>query len=510
MAVTQYIGSRYVPLFADPLDWDITKQYEPLTIVYYQGNSFTSKQSVPTNIDITNTDYWAITGNYNAQIENYRREVAAFDGRITANAQAIADEVTARMAEDTAIRRIIDDLQDSLDDEIAARTAADTQIRTDFTAADTQIQTDFAAADTQIRTDFTAADTALSNRITQTEHMGRVCILIGDSYGEGYTPDGSVDGWCVRAAGYLAKAGIVAKYKYRGGTRIADGSFLTDLQSVVNQMTNAEKVRCDKVIICGGFNDRNSSEADINTGMVNIANYIRDNLPNAKCILSFVGKCITGRTTGSHATATMQSVYNACSSWRQGCGIAGLGFDEGAIGTLWDDNMFSSDFVHPNASGLTAIAARIATLVVGGAVNRWLDVTIPADAWSNGNATIEVKKQVLGRLDYSGLLTQALFGTTDDPVMVFSFPATDYTCNGTILRNLAYLRSATTTGLTLIFPCSLIFHNTGGGFYGTSGRFIIGHDGSVGVSAFNVTGSNYTTINTNKVQVILTSHLSYL
>lgn len=97
MAVTQYIGARYVPLFADPIDWDSTKHYEPLTIVYHQGNSFTSKQFVPTGIDIANGDYWALTGNYNAQVEQYRREVRSFDGRITANAQAIADEVTARI-----------------------------------------------------------------------------------------------------------------------------------------------------------------------------------------------------------------------------------------------------------------------------------------------------------------------------------------------------------------------------------------------------------------------------
>lgn len=85
MSVTQYIGARYVPLFADPIAWDITQQYEPLTIVYYQGNSYTSKQSVPANIDISNTDYWALTGNYNAQIEQYRAEVQTYDNRITAN-----------------------------------------------------------------------------------------------------------------------------------------------------------------------------------------------------------------------------------------------------------------------------------------------------------------------------------------------------------------------------------------------------------------------------------------
>ena len=89
MAVTQYIGARYVPIFAEPDEWDNTKKYEPLTIVLHEGNSYTSKQAVPVGIDINDTKFWAQTGNYNAQVEGYRREVRAFDGRITANADAI-------------------------------------------------------------------------------------------------------------------------------------------------------------------------------------------------------------------------------------------------------------------------------------------------------------------------------------------------------------------------------------------------------------------------------------
>lgn len=72
----KYIGARYVPLFADPYQWDKETTYEPLTIVYNEGNSYTSKQYVPAGIEIDNEDYWALTGNYNAQIEQYRQEVA--------------------------------------------------------------------------------------------------------------------------------------------------------------------------------------------------------------------------------------------------------------------------------------------------------------------------------------------------------------------------------------------------------------------------------------------------
>lgn len=67
----QYVGARYVPKIMG--EWNKALQYEALVVVTYKGNSFTSKVPVPANsVEINNTDYWVNTGNYNAQIENYR------------------------------------------------------------------------------------------------------------------------------------------------------------------------------------------------------------------------------------------------------------------------------------------------------------------------------------------------------------------------------------------------------------------------------------------------------
>ena len=82
--VTQYVGARYVPLFADPLDWNSKREYEPLTIVLYQGASYTSRQYVPVGIDINNEQFWVVTGNYNAQVEQYRRETKAVSAKYDA------------------------------------------------------------------------------------------------------------------------------------------------------------------------------------------------------------------------------------------------------------------------------------------------------------------------------------------------------------------------------------------------------------------------------------------
>ena len=99
-----YTGMRYVPVFADPAEWSSANSYEPLEIVIHKGNSYTSKTFVPVGIDISNSAYWALTGNYNAQVEQYRQEVQKFDGRITKNTEAIAVNTAdiANLAEKTS------------------------------------------------------------------------------------------------------------------------------------------------------------------------------------------------------------------------------------------------------------------------------------------------------------------------------------------------------------------------------------------------------------------------
>lgn len=107
MAVREYVGARYVPLFADPIEWNDKRTYEPLTIVEHEGNSYTSRQFVPIGIDISNEDFWALTGNYNAQVEQYRQEVLKFDGRITKNTNDIA-----KNTKDIAgVKSVVDNLE---------------------------------------------------------------------------------------------------------------------------------------------------------------------------------------------------------------------------------------------------------------------------------------------------------------------------------------------------------------------------------------------------------------
>lgn len=84
MGVTQYIGRRYVPVYADPIEWDSSREYESLTIVTHEGSTYTSKTDVPAGVPITNERYWALTTD------------AARSDATAARALELAQQVNAR------------------------------------------------------------------------------------------------------------------------------------------------------------------------------------------------------------------------------------------------------------------------------------------------------------------------------------------------------------------------------------------------------------------------------
>lgn len=90
MAVLQYIGARYVPKFYMNSDgnseWRSGVEYEALTVVTWNANSYTSRIPVPVGIGnpSDNPTYWVETGQFNQQVGNLTNEVNALSGRVDA------------------------------------------------------------------------------------------------------------------------------------------------------------------------------------------------------------------------------------------------------------------------------------------------------------------------------------------------------------------------------------------------------------------------------------------
>lgn len=91
--VKQYVGARYVPKFANPVDWAPSTSYEALTIVTFNNASYTSKIPVPPTVGnpANNPQYWALTGNYNAQVEQYRQETENYNAQVEEYRQSVID-----------------------------------------------------------------------------------------------------------------------------------------------------------------------------------------------------------------------------------------------------------------------------------------------------------------------------------------------------------------------------------------------------------------------------------
>ena len=64
--MSRYVGARYVPVLGG--EWDNTLAYEPLVMVQYLGDTYTSRKYVPAGTALTNTEYWVKTADFNQQL----------------------------------------------------------------------------------------------------------------------------------------------------------------------------------------------------------------------------------------------------------------------------------------------------------------------------------------------------------------------------------------------------------------------------------------------------------
>lgn len=327
--VRQYVGARYVPLFADPLEWSDTIGYGPLTVVLHEGNSYTSRQSVPVGIDINNTAYWAETGNYNAQVEAYRQEVLTFDGRITANANAIAAETQARESEVA---------------EAMADIAAEAQAR---------VSGDNALA---LRMDNFEKQTPMQ------DESGRNAVFIGDSF---MAPTTS---YPQKLAYFTSQLMGWTMYNYAyGGSGWVDEAgasmnFYHQILKAAQQITIPVN-SVDYVVIGGGFNDWNDPTPltynQLYSAAVQTIKEARAQFPNAQIIA--IPMMFRNYGVDTH----MHDLYSAIVA-----GIAASGVAVKVIkdAYMWQLGFKNVDGVHPTVELYKIMAQYVASKVMGGDV----------------------------------------------------------------------------------------------------------------------------------------------
>lgn len=386
--VMEYIGMRYLTKFADPIEWDDTRQYEHLTVVQYQGATYVSKQRVPVGIPITDTNYWLYWADFNAQIEQYRQEVRAMDGRVTqaesdaedaleqvgtvAGDVAAIEAILAGYAEGDTVKADVSALQTAIgnvDAKIGTLPEGETDV-VSYVGGEVQvINTDLDGIDTTLA-GFDAAnpvkpyvDNAIAGLSTR-----KKMLVIGDSL-SGSTYVAANARWCVLLAARLDADLYVFQANGAGYAEPGvGGKTFQTLIAEAHTSTQFNDSDIDYLFIFGGTNDISETMLpSATTGAFDdTLTAARNYFTNAKLYI-----CTT-TARYDHlklVSATRQGEVYQLKSWRNRASFAAtgailipltfvLGFNESYY-------VGGSDHIHLNASGHQKVANAIWDMMNG-------------------------------------------------------------------------------------------------------------------------------------------------
>lgn len=206
----------------------------------------------------------------------------------------------------------------------------------------------------QLLKDYVIPDGSITdNKLSIDTFIPRRYILIGDSYGEGFTPDGNVEGWTVKLTNLLEKNGrnkVIAS-KSVGGTAFVPNaglqgqSFLTILQSI-----SVESPRSiTDIVVVGGYNEPDNSSL-IDENIKTFLEYTGTNYPNATV---HIGCCCVNFTNVGKMSALRNTVRVSYSK----CITLGAVYLKDVFNALHNYTYMSSDGYHPNELGQVEIAS---------------------------------------------------------------------------------------------------------------------------------------------------------
>lgn len=212
----------------------------------------------------------------------------------------------------------------------------------------------------------------LSDKVTQLHHKSY--IFIGDSYTQGYSPNGNISNTFVNQI--IANLKITNfKINAEGGAGFAnsDNNFLTLLKNI----NVTDKNSITNIVVFGGYNDYSWDKSDIITGMTNFFNYAKTNFPNAMISIGYVGFSTDSSTYNKRADSI--SVYNEMS------GRLGGNYLSGCEYILHNTNEMSSDGIHPNELGHNILGGYCSSALINGSCNptSMESITIvPSEGWT--------------------------------------------------------------------------------------------------------------------------------
>lgn len=377
--------------------------------------------------------------------------------------KSIADETVARTTGDTA-------LQKAIDKEKEDRQYTDNSLQKNIDDNGTLLS-------------------ALRQEFNSTRTAKRV-VIIGDSYAEGYTPDGNVTGWADKVASSMPYCTF--KIKYSGGAGFSHVSastgkkFIDLLNEASNEMTEAERNNVSLVLIGGGMNDRDQTKADLKTAIDSFASRCRELYPYADITYAFIG--------WSNSSSVRNQLRTECSNLRS-CRTSGIKIITSTAFTLHDYKYFSSDGIHPNNDGEDALAQTMAGVILGSEPNITIEYNLYNFSSSEMASTVDstnnnIKNYLSLRSTFSDGNTNVMLdgrfrlAISNDPVTIATYP-----------KNLKIGEGWTTPPLT-DFACTLFGRDKENNYFTINGFIRFAKDWKIQVYHKEIDSSTATKFKT--------------
>ena len=182
-------------------------------------------------------------------------------------------------------------------------------------------------------------------------------LLIGDSYAEGYTPDGNVTSW---QEFFINLTGLTNTIrKYQGGSGFVNISSNKTFQTLLEEVTNDTTIT--DIVVLGGYNDTAYSEIQINNAFKSFQLKANEKFPNANIYIGAIGWSNDGSQI-----YTLNQLIRKYKTYAPICNMGYLKNIEYSLHEYFES--FSSDGYHPNSHGQYIIGlSLIQALLTGGA-----------------------------------------------------------------------------------------------------------------------------------------------
>ena len=197
----------------------------------------------------------------------------------------------------------------------------------------------------------------LQEQINAISNSNDITICLSDSYGN------QENEWCELLISKLGLTLNTTGFNFSGNgagfSNSAYSQFITNLQTGISNFTTQQKQNVKQIIVCGGYNDRDASQTDIETAINSFISYCKTTFPNAKVYVGFIANDGTSNQSNGGSTQIrdhfMLNVFPAYKNCTKYGGI----YLNGVEYVMHNYNYFMEDDVHPNENGEVALTNAI-------------------------------------------------------------------------------------------------------------------------------------------------------